>query len=78
MAPAAGDARTFDAGSVHLVALGHVRQQKPLDIAHACVRMFYTGTWAPGVDIGPVQEVLGREDVATVIHSCVMRLRRRL
>jgi len=53
-------------------------QQKPLDIAHACVRMFYTGTWAPGVDIGPVQEVLGREDVATVIHSCVMRLRRRL
>ena len=60
------------------VACHRVTAQKSLDIAHACVRMFYTGTWAPGVDTGPVQEVLGRKDVATVIHSCVMRLRRRL
>ena len=44
---------------------------RPLETAHACVTMLYTGAWASAADIAPVQGLLGREDVTTMIYMTV-------
>lgn len=40
-----------------------IASKNPLDIIHACVKMFHTGTWASPADIAPVKAVKSPADV---------------